>query len=194
MRNTVNQFAWAIVRQSIFGLLALALAMPLLNSLHAKFGLGPPPTSAIVLMGGSVLACFVGAGFIGAFCATGAKASRTASAILAWVLSLGWSLLVCSVVIPFYGSTIVDHLTEEATMTALRERGALVDRAGDAIDGVRAGRGGQVARDTAGEALSRTATLAESGLARLPALSLLFWTLIGPPLGAAFEAAAVRKR
>lgn len=184
----------AIVRQTIFGVAVLLLAMPLLNSLHAHFGLGPPPASALILIGGSVVTCFVGAGVIGVVCGMDVKAGRGVRAMLAAALSVGWSGLVCSVVIPFYGSTIVDHLTGEATATAFRERGALLGRAQDAYGGVREGRGGQVARETAGEAFDRAKELARSGAARLPAMSLLFWTLIGPPLGAAFEAARARRR
>lgn len=194
MRISAGHFTAAIVRQTIFGVLVLVLAMPLLNALHARFHLGAPPTSALILIGGSVLACFIGAGLIGVACGAGVQSGRGASAVLAWVLSLGWSLLVCSVVIPFYGSTIVDHMTQEAAATALRERGALLGRAGDAYSGVREGRAGQVARETGGEVLSRGGEMLKKGAERLPALSLLFWTLIGPPLGAAFEAARVRKR
>lgn len=194
MRITAAQLTTAIVRQTIFGVLVLALALPLVNALHARFGLGSPPASALILMGGSVLACFIGAGIIGAICGSGVKAGRGPGALLASVLSLGWSLLVCSIVIPFYGSMIVDHITQDAAMTALRERGALFDRAKDAYGGVREGRGGEVARSTAGEAVSRSVEMAKKGAARLPAMSLLFWTLIGPPLGAAFEAARARRR
>ncbi len=197
MRNSAAQLTAqltvAVVRQAAFGLIVLLAAMPLLNALHARFGLGAPPASAVLLMGGSVLACFVGAALIGVLCGLDLKAGRGTRAVVAAAMSVGWSGLVCSVVIPFYGSTIIDHVTEEATTTAFRERGALLDRGGDAVDGVRAGRGGQVARATAGEALDRAEEVGKSGLARLPALSLLFWTLIGPPIGAAFEASRAKR-
>jgi hypothetical protein len=85
-------------------------------------------------------------------------------------------------------------MTQEVAVTALRERGDLVGRAGEAYSGVREGRGGQVARETAGAAIDQAKNLALRGAARLPAMSLLFWTLIGPPLGAAFEASRARRR
>ena len=194
MRTSAAQFTTAIVRQAIFGVLVLLLALPLVNAMHARFDLGSPPTSALVIIGGAVLACFIGAGLIGAFCGGGVKAGRGPGALLAAALSFGWSLVVCSVVIPFYASSIVDHLAQDAAMTAVRERGQLFDRARDAVGGVREGRGGEVARSTGGEAVSKSLELAKKGAARLPALSLLFWTLIGPPMGAAFEAARARRR
>jgi hypothetical protein len=59
MRTTSAHFTSAIARQTIFGVIVLFLALPLLNWLHGslreRFGLGPAPFSALAMMGIAVL-------------------------------------------------------------------------------------------------------------------------------------------
>jgi hypothetical protein len=196
MKSSASTFLVAIIRQSIFGVLCLALALPLLNALHNRFGLGAPPTSALVLIGAAVLICFTGGGIIGVFAGGGARAAKHSISALPIAVfgALIWSILVCSATVPFYGSMIVDHLTHEVTSTAFRERGQIIDRTRQGIEDVRGGRSGELASRTAGQAWRKSKDLASSGAAQLPALSLLLWTLIGPPIGAAFEARRAMRR
>ena len=197
MRTTANQLTAAIARQTIFGVLVLFLAIPLLNVLHnalrERFGLGPPPASALIMMGVSVLVCFIGAGLIGVLCG-GAMRGRGVAALVAALGALVWSGLVCSLVVPMYASSIAEGAATEAALSGVSDPRALYGRARDAVGGVREGRAEDVARNTASEFVGRGRDAALRAAARVPAVSLLLWTLIGPPLGAAFEAAKARRR
>lgn len=193
MRNSAPLFLAAILRQTVFGVICLVIALPLLNALHNRFNLGSPPISAIIVIGVAVLICFIGGGIIGVL--SGDASRRSAAAIpIALVGALVWSAIVCSIAVPTYGGMIVDHIAQDAAGTAFRERGQIIDRTRQGIADVRGGRSGELASRTLNEGLEKSKELALAGAARLPALSLLLWTLIGPPIGAAFEARRAMRR
>jgi hypothetical protein len=194
MRTSKEALISALFRQTIFGILVVALSLPLVRVLHERFSLGPPPASVLVLMGLAVMSTFWGAGAIGALWGAGNRRGSMGAPILAALLSLGLSLLVCGVVVPTYGGMVADHLLQEGATGVLRDRGRLLGQARESYDDVRSGRSREITRDLSGEALNRGKSLVRSGAARLPALSLLLWTLVLPPLGAAFEARRASRR
>jgi hypothetical protein len=93
-----------------------------------------------------------------------------------------------------YITSIAESAATDAASWNRDAAGAVYSRARDAIGGVREGRAGDVASNTVSEVGNRGKEALLRGAARLPALSLLLWTLIGPPLGAAFEASKARRR
>ena len=184
-----------IIRQSFFGLALLFVSLPLLRGLHNRFSLGAPPTSALLLIAICVLIIFIGAGMIGAFSGSSAKASNGAVPMLiALALSLGWGLLVCSIVVPFYASSVVDHMTQSVALDAVRDRGAVIDKTRGAYDAVRSGKTGEFVGENRDIAWTKSKALLSEGAARLPAIGLLAIAVIGAPLGAAFECWRARRR
>jgi hypothetical protein len=198
MRISAETLIGAVIRQFVFGLVVLALALPLLRWLHDRFNLGPPPTSAVVIIGAAVLICFVGGGVIGALCGSAGSRGKGISTPLAVVFALGWSLLVCAGAVPYYATSLLESAAKDVAGAALRERGALYGSAKETVGGVRDGRAREAAekaaRDTAGLAWDATKKAAVDKFAHVPALSLLLWTLVGPPIGAAFESAKAKRR
>lgn len=191
-RRAKSSLSVAIARQLFVGMLIVVVSLPLLWALHGAFGLGNPPLSGVLLLGGSVVAAFAGGGVIGYLLGAGGR--NTGSVPLAALCGLLWGGSVCALAVPFYGQMIVEHLMHEGTSLAWRERGRVVERAGDAAREVRAGRARQAAEKTAGEAWTTAKNMALSGAARLPALSLLVWALLGPALGAAWECRRAARR
>ena len=175
----------AITRQLFFGLFAVVVSLPLLWSLHRTLGLSEPPLGAVLLLGGSVLAAFLGGAVIGHL--LGAVRRHAGDVPLAALCGLLWGGCVCAFVLPAYGSLVVDNLTHESALVAVRERGRILERAGEATRDVRAGRAHEAASKAAREAWATAKGVALSGAAPLPALSLLLWAFFGPALGAAWE-------
>ncbi len=194
MRNFTDLIV-PLVRQSLLGLALLFASLPLLRWLHQRFSLGAPPTSALLLMAICVLIIFIGAAIIGAFSGSGARARSGAVPILiAWALSLVWSLVVCSAAVPFYASSVVDHMTQSVALDAVRDSGAVIDKTRGAYDAVRGGKTGEFVGANRDIAWTKSKLLLREGAARLPAIGLLAVAVLGAPLGAAFECWRARRR
>lgn len=216
-------FAAAAARQGLFGLLAVVVSLPLLFALHGAWGLGAPPASGLLLLGGAVVLAFAGGGIIGAV----VGASRS-SAGLAALFGCGLGLLLCVAVAPLYSTLVIDGLRRDATDAVLGTRGGLEGTARDAAvqgasETVRAAREGRVrerlaalqqqareamtpearaaaaqrARELASQFAATGKTrgigLFKAGVARLSAFALLLWALVGPPFCAARECRRVRR-
>ncbi len=194
MRN-FSDLTVPVIRQSLFGLALLFVSLPLLRALHKRFSLGAPPTSALLLIAVCVLIIFSGAAIIGAFSGSNARArNSTGPLLIALALSLGWSLVVCSVAIPFYATSVVDHMTQSVAMDTVRDRDAVIDKTRGAYDAVRGGKTGKFIGENSEMAWTKSKALLREGAARLPAVGLLAIAVIAAPIGAAFECWRVRKR
>ena len=142
-----------------------------------------------------MLIIFIGAAIIGAFSGSSAKARNGAVPVLiALALSLGWGILVCSAAIPFYASSVVDHMTQSVALDAVRDTSGMIDKTRGAYDAVRSGKTGEFVGENKDIAWTKSKTLVREGAARLPAIGLLAIAVIGAPLGAAFECWRARKR
>lgn len=208
-----------MVRQTVIGTLLVLVSLPFLWVLHRTFGLGNPPTTGILTLGGAVILSFAGAGAIGA----GVGASH-GNAVLAGVLSLLLGGFISVGAAPLYGSMVVDDLTREAAGVVWQEReritggaqNALTSRAGETLDAARQGKLRQqigqlqaeaknaaspAARDAALQKANGIARqllllskgILKSGVARSSAFALLFWTVLGAPLAGMFEAKRARR-
>lgn len=183
-----------IIRQSLFALILLFASLPLLRSLHNRFALGAPPTSALVLIAICVLIIFIGAAIIGALSGSSAKNRNGAvPTLIAIGLSLVWSLVACSVAVPFYASSVVDHVTQTVALDALRNRSEVIDKTRGAYDAVRNGKSGDFIGENRDVAWSKSKSLFHEGAAKLPAIGLLAVAVIFAPLGAVFECWRARK-
>jgi hypothetical protein len=91
---------------------------------------------------------------------------------VASVAGLVLGIVLCGAVLPVYLDSAMDDVTDAAAEGAAGRIGTVLDRPSSAWD---------QAGDAAGE-------LARAGAARLPALALLGWTLLGPALAAGLEA------
>ncbi len=213
----------AVVRQTFLGAFLVLLSLPFLWILHRGLGLGNPPISGILLLGGAVILAFAGAGAIGA-----SVGAARGNALVAGVLSLLLGGIISAGAAPFYGSIILDDLTREGAGMVWAERdritggasNALTSRAGETFDAARQGRlrdqlsklqseaqsaassqtrdsALQKAKGVAGELASlgkqKGVDLLKSGVARASAFALLFWTILGAPLAGIFEAKRARR-
>jgi hypothetical protein len=213
----------AVVRQTLIGTVLVLVSLPFLWAMHRAFGLGNPPFSGILTLGGAVVLAFAGAGAIGA-----AVAASRGNTLLAGVLSLLLGGFISAGAAPLYGSILVDGLTHEAAGAVWAERdritggasNALQSRAGQTFDAARQGRlrqqlsqlqneaktatssvtrdaALQKARQVAGEIAvlgrEKGVGLFKSGVARSSAFALLIWTIFGAPLAGIFEAKRARR-
>lgn len=127
----MNSFpTFAVVRQTLCGLLAVLVSLPVLFALHRAFGLGSPPISGLLLLGGAVVLAFASAGLLGAM-----LGAARGTAGVAGLLGLGLGALLCFAVAPFYGSIVLDGVTRDATSMVWAERGRVTDAARNAVSG-----------------------------------------------------------
>lgn len=180
---------------SAAGLLAVLVSLPVLNGLHGLARLGPPPASGVLLLGASVVLAFALGGLIGALVASAAgrryRSAGCGPAALAALAGLALGGLICSVTLPMYTSSVVDALTREGAQAVYAQRRGALDAAKDAAGTVLRERRLPDAPDLPGAgqtAVNEALRLARNGAARLPALVLLGWILLGPALAAGVEA------
>lgn len=213
----------AIVRQTVFGILLVLISLPFLWILHRTFGLGSPPFSGLLTLGGAVVLAFAGAGAIGA--SVGASHGNS---LLAGVLSLLLGGAISASAAPLYAGLIADALTHDAAGMVWAERdrltggahNALTSRAGETFDAARQGRlrdqiaklqseakgaTSSGARDSALQKIKATGLelanlgrekggqVFKNGVARSSAFALLMWTILGAPLAGIFEAQRARR-
>lgn len=209
----------AIVRGLLVGLLLVLISLPGLFALHGALGLGSPPVSGLVLLGGAVALALVIANVAGVF-----MGESRSNPLLAAVVGLVIGGATCAVAAPLYGGMVVDGLTHDAMGLAWGERERIVAGARDAVSSGASGTVGAVREGRAREELARlqeqakNATTAQgrqnaaqqakavaaqltprgiallkSSAARLSAFALLLWALVAPPLGAAFECRRMRR-
>ncbi len=213
----------AVVRQTVLGTLLVLVSLPFLWILHRTFGLGNPPLTGILTLGGAVVLAFAGAGAIGA-----SIGAARGNALVAGLLSLILGGAISAGAAPFYGSLIVDGLTNEAAGMVWAERdritggaqGEVTSRAGKAFSAAREGRlreqlgefqreaqnaTSPKSRAAAGQKVKQIAVelatlgrekgvgLLKSGVARSSAFALLIWTILGAPIAGVFEAKRARR-
>lgn len=162
----------AALRQACFGVVAVALSLPLLWTLHRRIGVDVPSTGSVLLLGASVVLVFVGGGLIGAAVRSLGRGTRferqRTGGWLAAGIGLIFGVVFCIAVAAFYGQSIVENAADDGLTMAWQQRAALLHQTRATATGA--------ARELAGQ-----------GAARLPVLALLGWALIGPTLGAALE-------
>ncbi len=162
----------AALRQTCFGLTAVALSLPLLWTLHRRVGVDAPSTGSVLLLGASVVVAFVGGGVLGAALhefGRGTKFGRNRAG--GWIAASGGLIVgvfFCIAVASIYGQSIVEGMADEGASMAWSQRDALLHQ-------------------TRATAATAAKELAGQGAARLPVLVLLVWALLGPMIGAALE-------
>ncbi|RYX83014.1 hypothetical protein EON83_16575 [bacterium] len=207
----------AIWRGLLIGLLLVLISLPGLFALHRILGLGNPPATGLILLGGTVALSLVAANMAGIYLAK----SRT-SPFLAALLGLAIGIGSCVIAAPFYGGIVMDGLTNDAMGMAWNERDKIIDGAKGAMSSdtmnsasktfsaMREGRlreelsrlqekasnatTPQARQSAAAQAKIVAAQLAPRGIellklsaARLSAFALLLWAILAPPIGAAVE-------
>ncbi|HEX9998272.1 MAG TPA: hypothetical protein VGB45_14125 [Abditibacterium sp.] len=220
----MNSFVSAtLLRQSFLGALLVLVSLPFLWLLHRAFGLGNPPITGIVVLGGAVVVSMAGAGVVGL-----AIGQARGNALVAALLGLLLGATVSAIAAPLYGSLVVDGLTNDAVGMVWSERdkitggaqNALTSRAGETFSAARQGKlreqldnlqreaqeattaearssalqkAKQTALELANLGKSKGVELFKKGVARSSAFALLFWTILAAPLAAAFEAKRARR-
>ncbi len=214
----------AILRGLLTGLLLVLVSLPVLFTFHAALGLGSPPISGLLLLGGTVAVALVAANMAGVL-----LGESRVNPLLAALVGLVIGGFACSIAAPFYGSMVVDGMTHDAMGLAWNERGSIVqgtrdavsggasDSASQALDAAREGRlreelarwqqeaqnattptarqnAAQRARAVAAQLTPKGLAVLKSGAARLSAFSLLLWAILAPPLSAAFECRRASRR
>ncbi|RYX83896.1 hypothetical protein EON83_12200 [bacterium] len=207
----------SVLMAVIYGLVAVVVSLPVLFWAHSSLGLGNPPVTGLLLLGGTVVISFALAGAIGA-----SMGRARGNAFVAALLGLIVGGAACFIVAPFYGGLVVEGVSRDATGLVLSERGRIEDavrgaattRGKEAFDSAREGRlqeqlsdyqkqakeattpqarslAAQRARELATQLASQGKTkgvaLIKSGAARTSAFALLLWALVGPPFVAALS-------
>jgi hypothetical protein len=208
--------AVAALRQAFVGSILVVLSLPLLWMFSRAIGLGAPPVGGVLLLGGSAIAAWGAGGFVGATLGGGVGGLRRGNAALVAVLGgLILGAVLCSVVAPFYAQSVLEGVAHDAASDVWRRRDELLTRAREAVataaqEGTRnPSRSRKAAQDAenlkqqaerlstqARESAATTATgalttakgLALRAAARLSAMTLLVWTLLGPAIAAFLEA------
>ncbi len=163
----------AALRQACFGLVAVALSLPILWAVQRRVGL-TPGSERLWMLGASVVVAFVGGGLIGAGSREfGRGTSFGRGKAGAWVAPLAgllFGILISTVAASDFGQGLLEDAAKEGAMRAWQGRDQFLDRS----------RAANIATNTAKE-------LAVQGAARLPALILLAWAPLGAMLAALLE-------
>ena len=163
----------ATVRQAVVGLAVALASLPLLLVLSRTLGLTPPPVDGLLLLGGAVVLAFAGGGLLGALLTVAVlRGFRGRIRGLAALAGLAWGIALCSIALPLYTENVFDELTDTGTEAAMTHAGDVLNRPSAAAD----------------QALDIAGHLAAEGAARLPAVVLLIWVVVGPALVAPLEA------
>ncbi len=167
-----------LVRQTMFGLVLVVLSLLVLGLVQAAIGLGAPPRGGVILVGASVVFACVSGGVLGMTIGAAARTRRfNGGPLIALLAGLVWGSVLCTMVAPLYLESALDAVVRQGAGELLRERRTLLNR----DTGLR-------------YAVEAAKTLAWSGAGRLPILSLLIWTLLGPAIAGGFEARWARRR
>jgi hypothetical protein len=173
---------WAAARQALLGLLVVTLSLPPLFALSRALGVGTPPRGGLAILGGSVVLGFAGGGFVGALASglglpTERRAAWRRLRVAASLAGLVWGIALCGLALPLYLDGVVDDATDAGTEAAIHRIDPILDHPAGALD----------------QAWAVAGELAQAGAARLPALTLLGWTLLGPVLAAPLETRRTRE-
>jgi hypothetical protein len=180
-----------LVRGAIVALLAVLVSLPLLFWIHSHFDLGKPPVSGIVLLSLGVMGACIGAAFLG--WGIGRLMGRRASGTLAALAGFVWGAMITFSVASFYSGMITDEATRGAAMTALANRDRIAQSALETLDQARAGHASKAVESAGSKFKDGAVDVAIRGAAKLPAMSLLAWALLAPPLLSAFECRRARR-
>ncbi len=180
-----------LVRAAIVALLAILVSLPLLFWLHSHFQLGKPPLNGIVVLSLGVMAACMGAALLGWGLARlgGKRASGTLAALAGFV----WGVALTFSLASFYGGMIAEDATRDAAVTALANRDRIAQTASETIEQARSGHASKAAVDGALKFGDGAKDVAIRGAAKLPAMGLLVWALLAPPLLSAFECRRARR-
>jgi len=179
------------VRATIAGVVAVSVSLPGLFWMHSHFGLGAPPISGVVTLGASVVASCIGAALLG--WGIGQLMGRRASGTLAALAGFVWGITLCFSAASFYGGLLADEISRDAAETALANRDKIADSALETLDQARSGHASKAAEVAGTQFSDGAGEVALRGGAKLPAMSLLVWTLLCPPLLAAWECRRARR-
>jgi len=180
-----------LVRAAIVSLVAVLVSLPLLFWIHGHFELGKPPINGIVMLSLGVMGACMGASFLG--WGLGRLMRRRASGTLAALGGFVWGVAITFSVASFYGGMIADEATRGAAMAAVANRDRITQSALETLDQARAGHASKAAENAGYKFRDGAVDVAISGAAKLPAMSLLAWALLAPPLLSAFECRRARR-
>lgn len=214
-----NSVASNVLGAVLVGVAAVVVSLPILFLVHRALGLGNPPITGLVILGGTVVICFALGGGVGA-----SIGAARGNSLIAALLGLVIGGAACFIVAPFYGSLVVEGLSRDATGLVLSERSRFENAAKNAgSDTLAAAREGrlreqlaqykeQAAKATTPEARANAAerarelgsqlategktkglALLKSGAARASSFSLLLWAIVVTPLVAAFACRQARR-
>jgi hypothetical protein len=206
----------SMLRQAAIGLVLVLLSLPLLWMFSRVVGLGTPPLSGVLLLGASAVAAWAAGGFLGATLGSGARGLKVSGTpVVAALSGLVLGGVVCFTVAPFYAQSVVEGVASDAATDVFHKRDEILARARSAATKAaqesarNPARAQKAVRDAenlkrqaahlsaqAREAAGSTATAAFSSAkqlalraaARLPAMTLLIWTLLGPAIAGFLEA------
>lgn len=180
------------MRATIAAIIAVSISLPGLFWLHSHFELGAPPTNGVVILAASVAAACIGAALLGWGLAQ--LMGRNARGTLAALAGLAWGVSVAFSAASFYGGLLADEISRDAAMTALASRDQIAQSARETLEQARAGHASKAAEDAGAQFTNGAAEVALRGGAKLPAMSLLVWALLAPPLLAAWECRRARRQ
>lgn len=172
----------APLRALVLGLVAVGLSLPLVFSLHSHFDLGAPPLNGLWTLGIGVVGAFVGAAMLGVWAAT-----FRAPGVVAAVFGLVWGVALAFWLGSFYTRLVLREATPRAVSRTELNRERIASARHETPEQARAGHASREAARAGVEFSDDAHAGAIKGAARLPALGLLGWVLLVPPLLCAFE-------
>jgi len=192
-----NSFSSLLIRQTVIALLLTGLSLPLVYALHRLLGLSNPALWGLAILAAALVFAFAGAGALGAAIGQNTSGFRNHGGrkrAIAALCGFLWGTLIVSATTGIYTSMIFDQLSRGGTSLIWNQREQLWTHGRQTWQQWRAaGSEGATeatkaaARETANRTFDESKTLAQEGLATLPALGILLWALIGTPFISAWE-------
>ncbi len=184
-------WGWPLLRAALLGAVVIGISFPIIFALHSHLELGAPPVNGLWTLGIGVIGAFVGAVLLGLVIGSGR--GERASGTIAALGGLVWGVTLALWLSSFYGGLVSQAAARQSKTVAEQNRALMAQAPGETAEQSRAG---HASRDAALAGLdfsddARNATVQSS--ARLPALSLLIWVILIPPLLSAFECRRSRR-
>lgn len=193
MTGIARDFGFVVLRGLLLSALVLLVSLPMVNFIHRHFGLGAAPFNGLFLMFFALITAFVGAAMVGALSGIYTPSHKS---FTPWVTlgGLVWGFGVLLWFVPCYAGMVADDIVRSSATYVLHNRNDIVPRAQSAIEAFQQGQTDKTKKVFMDSAAASASAIGMRTASQVPALLVLSWAILVPPLLAVWEYRLARQR